>query len=472
MFRRFGPSYMLLLYVLDLGCSLLALVVAQRLRLLLPISPSLSEEDASVPLAMYASIVLIFGIILPMANVYNVRRVFRAVDEVERVVLGVFMSSFVLAGTLYLSYREVSRWVFLYFAVVAVLLLLGYRVVLRLLFRILSKTLGWTAQVPAKVLIAGAGRLGRQVVKILPTADVIIAGFVDDAPERWGTQVEGLPVLGDLDAIPAVVKQQAVTDIIFALPRRAQERLANLLVSLWKLPLRVYTIPDFFDLGFARTQVEYLGGLTVIGLREPGIDGFQHVAKRLIDVVLGTIIFVCALPIMAIIAVGIRLDSPGPILFKQQRVGENGRLFTMYKFRTMVADAERRQEAVNLYTASGRVIHKRPDDPRVTRVGRLLRHLSLDELPQLFNVLRGDMSLVGPRPELPWIVAQYEPWQYQRLAVPQGMTSWYVVNGRSEIPMHLNTEEDLQYIRDYSLFQDLKILWKSVAAVLKGRGAI
>ncbi|MCS7173558.1 MAG: sugar transferase [Armatimonadetes bacterium] len=126
---------------------------------------------------------------------------------------------------------------------------------------------------------------------------------------------------------------------------------------------------------------------------------------------------------------------------------------------------------MNVYTESGKVIHKRPDDPRVTRISRWLRRYSLDELPQLINVLKGEMSLGGPRPELPWIVEQCEPWQYQRLSVPPGMTSWYVVNGRSHVPMHLNTEEDLKYIRDYSLLTDLKILWKSVGAVLRGRGA-
>jgi lipopolysaccharide/colanic/teichoic acid biosynthesis glycosyltransferase len=195
------------------------------------------------------------------------------------------------------------------------------------------------------------------------------------------------------------------------------------------------------------------------------------VAKRLVDLILGVAILILTLPIVALVAIVIRLDSEGPVIFRQQRVGENGRLFTMYKFRTMTADAAERQASVTAYTLSGELIHKRADDPRVTRIGRLLRRLSLDELPQLINVLRGEMSLVGPRPEMPWVVEQYDPWQYQRLAVPQGMTSWYVVNGRSEVPMHLNTEQDLRYIRDYSLFLDLKILWMSMGAVLKGRGA-
>jgi len=279
--------------------------------------------------------------------------------------------------------------------------------------------------------------------------------------------MDGYPVLATLPAIPSIVAEEDATDIVFALPRVEQEHLANVLVELWKLPLRIYTVPDFFDLGFARTQVDYLGGLSVIGLREPVIDGFQRVAKRLLDLVLGTVIFLCALPPMVGIALAIRLESPGPVIFRQRRVGENGHLFTMYKFRTMVADAEQQRAAVTQYTVDGRVIH----DPRVTRLGRLLRRFSLDELPQLVNVLRGEMSLVGPRPEMPWIVDQYDPWQYQRLSVPQGMTSPYVINGRSEIPMHLNTKEDLRYIHDYSILADVKILWKSMGAVLKGRGA-
>ncbi len=458
---------MLVLYLLDLACGVVALLLAQRLRLLLPIPRWIPEAGARMPTTVYVLVILVLSIVFPMANLYDARRISRAIDEAARVVSGVVMSGLLLAGILFLSYREVSRLAFVYFVGVDVLLLLSSRAILR----ILLKTLHWTMQVPVRVLIAGAGSVGRQAANVLADADVAIAGFVDDDPAKQGTLTEGVPVLSGLDEIPSVVAREAVTDIIFALPNQAQERLANLLVSLWKLPIRTHMIPDLFDLGFAHAQIEHLGGLTVLGLREPLIDGFQRVAKRLIDLVLGTVIFVCALPAMALIAVAIRLDSPGPVIFRQQRVGENRRCFTMYKFRSMVVDAPEAQALVNTYTSSGKVIHKRPDDPRVTGVGRILRRFSFDELPQLINVLRGEMSLVGPRPELPWIVAQYDPWQYQRLAVPQGMTSWYVINGRSRIPLHMNTDEDLRYIRNYSLFQDLKILWMSVTAVAKGRGA-
>jgi len=467
MFRRFGPNYMLLLYLLDLGCSQIALWAAQHLRLTLPVSTVIPERGADVPGPVHQFVVAVFAIILPMVSLYDARRVFRAVHEAARVFFGVVLSSLILAGVLYVTYRDVSRLVFLYFVIASIVLLLSYRAVLRMFFRMAARS---ATETPVRALIAGAGRLGRQAARILRSTGVTIAGFADDDLGP-GTVVDGIPVLSSLNEIPRVVQQATVTDVVFAVPYRDQGRLANLLVSLWRLPLRIYTIPDIFSLGFARGQVDYLGGLTVLGFREPLVDGFRRVAKRLVDLVLATAILLSVLPIIGIIAIAIRLDSRGPIVFRQERVGENGRPFMMFKFRSMVADAERQQEVVNAYTGSGKLIHKRPGDPRVTRVGRFLRRFSLDELPQLFNVLRGEMSLVGPRPELPWIVSQYEPWQYQRLAVPPGMTSWYVVNGRSETPMHLNTEEDLRYVRDYSLFQDLKILWKSFGAVVKGRGA-
>jgi len=159
------------------------------------------------------------------------------------------------------------------------------------------------------------------------------------------------------------------------------------------------------------------------------------------------------------------------VLFRQERVGEDGRHFHMYKFRSMVRNAEKRSDELIRRDEDGRLVYKRRNDPRATRIGKILRRTSLDELPQLFNVLKGEMSLVGPRPEMPWVVEEYEPWQYQRLAVPQGITGWWQVNGRSDKPMHLHTDEDLYYIKHYSLLLDVFILWKTIGAVLKRKGA-
>jgi exopolysaccharide biosynthesis polyprenyl glycosylphosphotransferase len=201
------------------------------------------------------------------------------------------------------------------------------------------------------------------------------------------------------------------------------------------------------------------------------MDDFQRLTKRFFDVFVGAIALLLALPMMLVIAALIKLDSYGPVLFRQERVGENGRRFHMFKFRSMVQDAAKRSQEMITRDEQGQLVYKWRNDPRITRVGRFLRRTSLDELPQLLNVLKGEMSLVGPRPELPWVVEEYEPWQYQRFAVPQGMTGWWQVNGRSEKPMHLHTDEDLYYIKNYSLLLDVLILWKTVGAVFKRKGA-
>jgi lipopolysaccharide/colanic/teichoic acid biosynthesis glycosyltransferase len=189
------------------------------------------------------------------------------------------------------------------------------------------------------------------------------------------------------------------------------------------------------------------------------------------DLVLASALLVPGGLVMGVIAVLIRLDSQGPVLLRQERVGENGRLFRMFKFRTMVAGAE--QDVLRAAEASASALenHKKRSDPRVTRIGRVLRRYSLDELPQLFNILRGEMSLVGPRPELPWLVDKYEAWQRKRFAVPQGLTGWWQINGRSDRPMHLHTEDDLYYVYNYSLWLDIQILLRTPAAVLSGKGA-
>ena len=165
------------------------------------------------------------------------------------------------------------------------------------------------------------------------------------------------------------------------------------------------------------------------------------------------------------------MEDGSPILFRQKRVGENGRLFEMLKFRTMVRNAEKFQSEVEKRDSDGNLIHKTKDDPRVTRVGRLLRRLSLDELPQLFNVIAGTMSLVGPRPEMPYLVEKYQPWQRKRFAIPPGLTGWWQVSGRSDRPMHLHTEDDLFYIQNYSIWLDIQILVRTAWVVLFGKGA-
>jgi exopolysaccharide biosynthesis polyprenyl glycosylphosphotransferase len=203
----------------------------------------------------------------------------------------------------------------------------------------------------------------------------------------------------------------------------------------------------------------------------PGLTQQQATMKRLFDMVVSMCALIAFSPLMMVIALAIKLTSPGPVLFKQERVGQHGKIFKIYKFRSMVNNAEKLQHLVNETNAEGQTLHKRRDDPRVTRIGKIIRKTSLDELPQFLNVLMGDMSLVGPRPELPWLVAEYQPWQHRRFEVPQGITGWWQINGRSDKPCHLNTDQDLYYIQNYSFLLDIIILVKTVPALLKGKGA-
>ncbi len=194
-------------------------------------------------------------------------------------------------------------------------------------------------------------------------------------------------------------------------------------------------------------------------------------SKRVFDLLIGFIALFFALPLMALSALLVYLEDGPPVIFRQTRVGRNGQLFKMYKFRTMVKNAEHLQGQLERRDSHGNLIHKIREDPRVTRVGRLLRRFSLDELPQLFHVIAGTMSLVGPRPEIPDLVEKYEPWQRQRLAVLPGMTGWWQITGRSDKPMHLHTEDDLYYIRNHSIWLDLQIILRTIWVVLIGRGA-
>lgn len=194
-------------------------------------------------------------------------------------------------------------------------------------------------------------------------------------------------------------------------------------------------------------------------------------SKRVFDLLLGSFALLLALPLMMLAALMIYLEDGSPVIFRQKRVGRDGRLFEIYKFRTMVKNAERLQSQVEQRDRDGNVIYKIRNDPRVTRVGRVLRRFSLDELPQLFNVLAGTMSLVGPRPELPALVANYESWQHKRFTVPPGMTGWWQIHGRSDRPMHLHTEDDLYYIQNYSIWLDLQIILRTLWIVIIGKGA-
>lgn len=467
--RRFGETYLLLLLAGDLALTEVALYLASLARVRLPWGLPLGRQPPLNPL-VYVLVAAIWLAVFLLLSVWESRRMVTFVDELQGLIVGIVTCTLVLAGALYLSYRNVSRLLFAYFIAIDLLLLLGFRVFLRLIFRLVAgRRHGIT-----RVLIIGAGKVGRRVGRIMKEsrgAGLRLIGFLDDDPAKQGKRFDGVTVLGKLGSTCQMVKEHEVDEVIFALPLRAHRKLADLVIDLQRLPVNVRVVPDFFDLAFFQATTEDFGSVPLINLREPAIDGYQRMVKRAFDLVAGAVLLVCCVPLIALIALLIKLDSKGPIIFKQERVGENCELFQMYKFRSMVPDAEERVHEVLTQSEDGKIIHKVENDPRVTPLGRFLRSMSLDELPQLLNVLKGEMSLVGPRPEMPWLVDRYEPWQLKRFAVPPGITGWWQVHGRSDKPMHLHTEDDLYYIQHYSLLLDIQILLMTIGAVLKRMGA-
>jgi exopolysaccharide biosynthesis polyprenyl glycosylphosphotransferase len=389
------------------------------------------------------------------------------VDEFTSISLGSLLAAVSLAGLLYFTYRDVSRLLFVVFILIAYILILSWRVIVRISFHLRSSD----SIQNLKVLIIGAGPVGRDLenqVKQYPYRGLNIVGFLDDDTRKRQLEID---IIGNLESAHAVILEQKIDDVIIALPQRAHEKVNWLVSTLHDLPVKVWVIPDYFHLALHKAHIEEFAGIPMLDLRAPALNNYQRMVKRGFDLLLTFFLLPVTLIFMGIIAVAIRLEGKGPILFRQNRVGENGHLFDMYKFRTMVPEAEELHQLVEYLDDQGNFIHKVRDDPRVTRVGRFLRKTSLDEIPQIINILKSEMSLVGPRPEMPYLVERYEPWQRKRFAVPQGITGWWQVNGRSDKPMHLHTEDDLYYVQNYSLLLDIQILLKTVLVVLRGKGA-
>ncbi len=464
MFRRISIRLALLLG--DLVIIAASLGLASWLRPNLNFGQPISAEAVWIPFVVYGLALLVWGVSFSLTGVYNLSKNLKFGDEVFRLITAHFVATLAFAGVLYFSYRQTSRLQMLSFALISLLLLLFYRAV----FRLLLHRFGSRRYGTRRVLVVGSAATGQEVAQTIAAGSwtgLKLIGYVDDAEN--GSEMN-CPRLGGLSDTIAVVQQHNANEVIFALPRHAHDELANLVVALHHLHVNVRVVPDFFDLIFLRSVVEDLGDMPMVTLKEPILNPLQRLIKRSFDLAVALLGMLLSLPLMVIIYIGIKLDSPGPAIFSQERVGENGRVFKMYKFRTMV-DAPGDDPTNLARLVNGEPVYKFYDDPRVTRFGRILRQLSLDELPQFINIIKGDMSLVGPRPELPWLVSQYQPWQTKRFEVPQGLTGWWQVNGRADKPMHLHTQDEIYYIKNFSLWLDFQILWRTVSSVIKRRGS-
>jgi exopolysaccharide biosynthesis polyprenyl glycosylphosphotransferase len=468
MTRRFSINFAILSMLLD------ALTIAFSLWLSTVIRPLLNafsfvkpiESPVIIPPSVYWIFPLIWVVIYLTISIYDGKRYLRVVDEYGALTLGMLIASISAAGILYLSYRDFSRAAFILFLPIAYFLCLLWRLGARLLFRF--QKVPPTAE--KRILIVGAGPLGQKVLTHINETtpiNTVFLGFVDDQKDIQSA----FSLLGGNNDIKEIILNKHATDVIIALPYSAYPQLSLIVQQMEELPVKIWVALGFFDLALYKTSIDDFAGIPMIDLRASAIDDYQLMVKRSFDLFFCSLTLLLVLPLLAIISLIILIVDGRPIFFRQKRAGSNGRIFKMIKFRTMVRNAENIQPQVEHLDDKGNRIFKRKNDPRVTAVGRFLRRFSLDELPQLFNILKGDMSLVGPRPELPELVEKYQPWQRKRFAIPQGLTGWWQIHGRSDKPMYLHTEDDLYYIQHYSIWLDLYILINTFWIVIRGKGA-
>ena len=326
---------------------------------------------------------------------------------------------------------------------------------------------------PLRVVIVGSGEEARSLASILsnrPLMGISVLGFLTDNPTSFPSSQE-LRVLGGVEDAESVFSNHVVDEVLIASPEKSFKELAPLLLLCQQQGITARLACDFLPRGSARVYLEQLEGVPLLTFTTTPNNPNLLAFKRVMDVMLSLLLLILSLPLFFVVPILIKVTSKGPVLYRQVRCGLHGRKFSFVKFRSMIEGAdEMRKEIEHLNEAMGPVF-KISSDPRVTKLGRILRSASIDELPQLLNVLKGEMSLVGPRPPLPEEVCWYKPWQRRRLSMKPGITCLWQVSGRSDLSFNEWVGLDLQYIDSWSPWLDLKILAKTVPAVLSRRGA-
>ena len=433
------------------------------------------------PLQQYINLLPFIAAVVPLGfhlqGLYRLRRGRSRVDDFFAVFVGTILA--VVFGIIATTYTQiyfagataretgafqVSQPVWVIFLVLNVVLTFATRELMR---EILERR--WRAGIGLKrILIAGAGDLGRLIAdKILEHRELgyQIVGFVDDRAAGDHLGYRGLPLLGTLEEAPEITSREAIDHLYVALPPDQHMRMLELLERTSREMVDVKVVPDLLQVIALRARLEDLDGVPIINVNDIPLQGINSFVKRIIDVgISAAALAVLAIP-FALLSLAVKLTSRGPVFYRQERMGLDGKSFTIVKFRSMFDNAE---------DETGPVWAK-PADPRVTPFGKFLRRSNLDELPQLWNVLRGDMSIVGPRPERPHFVAQFKhkiPQYMLRHKVKAGLTGWAQVNGwRGNTPLEKRIEYDLYYIENWSLLLDLKILVRTALGGFLSRNA-
>jgi len=401
-------------------------------------------------------------------NLYATDRGLTIPKEVRKVVASIIHATILISAVIFFAqYKFFSRVVFINNFIISSIALSGWRIAKRLALRKLISE-GFHN---VNVLIIGAGSISRAVISEAKRNRQLgfnIVGFLDD--KKTG-DIESLPVMGTLDSFTTIVKKHFIDEIIITIPSE-RRIVSDLIQKAKKMRIGLRIIPENFDEPSSVLNVSHIGDIPLLTYKERVRHPAELALKRLFDCVISLISLILLFPLFVIIATIIKLDSHGSIFYIQKRIGLKGRSFNFYKFRSMRKNADDDKAALmDKNEMSDGIMFKIKKDPRVTQIGRLLRKYSLDELPQLMNVLKGDMSLIGPRPPLSDEVNKYTADQMQRLSIRPGMTGLSQVKGRSNLAFKKWVKWDLWYIDNWSFWLDMRILWWTIPVAMKGKGA-
>lgn len=406
------------------------------------------------------------------SKVWKRRRGEFFIDEVSRIIsttaAGIFLMGVVTFFIQPIPYsRLLLFWVLFFIVLFISLARLGRRAILSYLYA--------KGRAVDRVLVISSGEVGRSVIRTLlarPDLGYKAIGYLHDGQRENNIGLGRIPHLGQYTDLERILKEQTNLHSVFiALPGEMHAQISQLLRVCHKYDVRPEVVPDLLQLSLNRVEFNNMAGIPTLGVRDVGISPWQQALKRLMDLVIVFLGGPFALIAMGLIGIAIKLDSRGPVFYSATRIGRNGKPFKMFKFRSMVVGADEQKQLLEPLNEADGPIFKMKKDPRQTRVGRIIRKMSLDELPQIYNVLLGQMSLVGPRPPLPEEVANYQPWHMQRLSVIGGITGLWQVSGRSDLTFDELCLLDIYYIENWSLAFDLRILFQTIPHTLFRRGA-
>ncbi len=428
---------------------------------------------------------------LAYQRVYRFQGAFSYVAEAIKIFKATAIGSLLLIAFTFLfrggfAFREFSysRGVFLLDFVLALVAFTTFHLTIRYVQTLFRKR--GINLIPT--LVVGVGKDAKNTIREIienPELGYKIVGIVSVNQDEKKDRIIGIPVIGNLEDLPKFIRELEIQEVIITDDRISTERLFEVMMQIGrKQRVEFRFAPSLFNLMPQKTSIEQIGVLPMVRLFCEPLSETERFVKRSFDILVSALAVLITLPIWLIAAILIKLDSRGSVFFKQERVGMDGRIFLCYKFRTMKADADEsihrevyKKNIAGLIAEANAGDHKKPvfgkvkDDPRVTRVGKYLRRFSIDELPQFLNVLKGEMSIVGPRPPIPYEVEEYKPWHRRRLDVKPGITGLWQVSGRNRLPFEEMVKLDLYYIENWSLWLDLKIILLTIPAILRGDGA-